>query len=211
MIKLLPCSYADSESITQWLNALSSKGYQVTSLNSIYATVEPDSKRRYYYPINSVTEQYLFSNNNACSKDHIKYKMKERGFQYIGKCGSYLFFYTEQEALIKPLDSKEKHVEAYQLSIRLQIIVLLVSIFLTFQSEMIFYDLVASWSTLQRNIILGCLLFPSIYCFLELIELFKKKKDPTVIQDTVESSWPETLKRIMLIGMIVLIFMKGLR
>jgi hypothetical protein len=201
MIKLLPCSYADSEAILTWLNSFD--GYQVQSLNNILVNMIPTNTKRYYVSINSVTEQYLFSNNNACSKDHIKYKMKKRGFRYIGKCGSYLFFDTESKELIKSFDSIDRTTEANTLAIRIQVLVIVVSMFLTIETERLWIKRSFS-NILFKNIGIGCILFPIIYTFLELFELIKRKKDPTK-KPNVESFIPETIKRILLIAMIIYI------
>ncbi len=215
MFKFLPCSYANSEEMIEWLDACSTQGFLATSINSAYAKfIKTDAKRYYHCQINSVTDQYEFSQNGACSKEHIIYKMKEKGFQYIGKCGSHLYFQTSQKELVQYFDSKQRHQDALKNACITQILLFLIFLVITIQAERILFQQYAT-NILIRNIGFGIFLFPCIYSLLELIEIQKKKKDENLIpiyqrEVKVSSSLPNMIKIILLIVMIFLVLFQGL-
>ncbi len=60
-IRLLPCSYSDSDAMTEWLDAMSLHGYTVLKIKNIYAKFKKEKNRYYHLSVNSVTEQYDFS------------------------------------------------------------------------------------------------------------------------------------------------------
>ncbi len=215
MIKFLPCSYANSEEMIEWLDACSAQGYLPTSINNTYAKFKKiDSKRYYHCQINSVTDQYEFSQNGACSKDHIIYKMKERGFTYIGQSGSYLYFQTDQKELVAYFDTKQRHKDALKNAFITQLIVFIIFLAITIQTERIIFQQFAT-NILLRNIGFGIFLYPCIYCLLELVEIIQKKKDensiPIYQRDVkVPSSIPNTIKVFLLIVMIFIVLFIGL-
>ncbi len=215
MFKLLPCSYANSEEIVEWLDACSTQGYLATKINNIYAKFEKVEPKRYYHcQINSVTDQAEFSQNGACSKDHIIYKMKEKGFHYVGKCGSYLYFQTENEKLVQYFDTKERHQAAIKNALITQVLLFIVFLIITIQIEKIIFKEFAS-NLILRNIEFGLFLYPCIYSLLELIEVFKKKKDENPIpihqrEVKVSSSLPNIILNILFILMILIILFQGL-
>lgn len=215
-IKLLPCSYADSEEMILWLDAMSVLGYQATKITNIYAKfIKQKTNERYYHMhINSVTEQYEFSHNGASSKGNIIQKQKDRGFEYVGKCGSYLFFRTKDIKLIQQFDTIEHHTDAIKLTLQTQIILTIISLICGWQMLKIWY--VASYTILPLLKYSGFALifFLPVYALVQLCSLFKKSRHqdsyipPYKKTPEVRSAFPETLFRItiLFIASAVIVF-----
>ena len=174
-IKLLPCDYADSEMIVAWLNSESKKGNQLTSINSLFAKFKHEEKCYYYTQVNSVTDQYEFAQNGACTKEEMIAKMKERGFIYCGKCGSYLYFGCESLKLIEYFDTKEKHESALINAYRTQLLLLLINIFVTARMIPLWYQQAPSF--IIRMIGMVFILFVPVYAFLDFIEIRNKRRN----------------------------------
>lgn len=208
-IKLLPCDYADSEMIIAWLNSESKKGNQLTSINPLFAKFKHEEKRYYYTQVNSVTDQYEFAQNGACTKEEIIAKMKERGFIYCGKCGSYLYFGCESLKLIEYFDTKEKHESALINAYRTQLLLLLINIFVTARMIPLWYQQAPSF--IIRMIGMVFILFVPVYAFLDFIEIRNKRRNLEnyipVYKREIEIPSPifETAKKILFLFIIVYI------
>lgn len=212
-IRLLPCSYSNSEEILEWLDAMSLHGYNATKITNTYAKFQKEQNRYYHISVNSVTEQYEFSNNGASSQGNIIQKQKDRGFVYVGKCGSYLFFQTPDIHLIEKFDTLEHHTEANTLAFQTQLIISLISIVCGWQMLKLWFTASLYFIPIEKYTGFALIFFLPIYAIYQAILLYKKSKDKNYMPSykkapVLKSSFAETLFRItiLLIAAAVLVF-----
>ena len=212
-IRLLPCSYSDSDAMTEWLDAMSLHGYTVLKIKNIYAKFKKEKNRYYNLSVNSVTEQYDFSKNGASSQGNIIQIQKDRGFEYVGKCGSYLFFKTTNIHLIEKFDTLDHHIDANKLAFQTQIIVSIISLLCGWQMLKLWFSVSSYLLPIVKYTGFALILFLPIYAIYQAVILFQKSKNKNYIpsykkEPTLKSSFPETLFRIviLLIAAAVLLF-----
>lgn len=103
--KFLPCLVQDTETLTEWLDALSEKGYLLRkySMNFLFAEfLQAKNMQRYFHlviPSMKIQSRGIVNDEEIDQSTISKYK--ESGMEYLGTTCGYLIFRTSDKKIIQ--------------------------------------------------------------------------------------------------------------
>ena len=103
--KFLPCLVQDTETLSEWLDALSIQGYLLRdySINFLYAEfIQSNTKERYFHlviPTMEIKTRGIVNNEEMDQSTISEYK--EKGMEYVSTTCGYMIFRTKELNTIK--------------------------------------------------------------------------------------------------------------
>ena len=213
--KFLPCLVQDTETLTEWLDALSEKGYLLRkySMNFLFAEfLQAKNMQRYFHlviPSMKIQSRGIVNDEEIDQSTISKYK--ESGMEYLGTTCGYLIFRTSDKKIIQ----KNVDINGYltkRNGIDLSIIQLICSIVSTVLLITNIQKLcINSIMTGLFVVLIIFLCIDLIYSIRNILKKFKqiKKTDailPLYMRDVkVISSLPQIIFMITLLLIIILV------